>query len=72
MVALSTNLKRAGYRGNLRLPRGTGGLPGDSVVLGHQITALDKQRFLRRLGLLDEAVLSEIERRILYCLGIPM
>jgi len=43
------------------LVAGTGGLTEDSVVLCHQITTLDRSKLSRKIGVLPEPALREVE-----------
>ena len=47
-----------------------GGLTVDSVVLLNQIRSLDKQRLVRRLGVLKPATVEQVERAILISFGM--
>jgi mRNA interferase MazF len=69
-VPLTTNLRRADLPSCVRLSRGDGGLVSDSVALCHQIRVLDRDRFSRKLGLVRQKTIVEIENRILFTLGI--
>lgn len=42
------------YPNEVLLPKGTGGLIADSIVLGHQIRTVSKVRLIRHLGYLDD------------------
>jgi mRNA interferase MazF len=69
-VPLTTNLRRAELPSCVRLSRGDGGLISDSVALCHQIRVLDRDRFSRKLGLVREKTITEVENRVLFTLGI--
>ena len=43
------------------LSAGTGGLHEDSIALCHQITTLDRSKFIRRLGSLQGPALRNVE-----------
>lgn len=43
------------------LPTGTAGLTQDSAALCHQITTVDRSKFIRKLGTLQAAELQEVE-----------
>lgn len=45
------------------------GLDRDSVVQLNQIRSIDKQRLMRRVGLLDDTIMSQVNRAILISLG---
>lgn len=42
------------------VPKGTGGLPADSVALCHQVTTLDRSKLTRLIGTLSPQTLDEI------------
>jgi mRNA interferase MazF len=69
-VPLTTNLRRASLPTAVLLSEGEGGLAKDSVALCHQLRVLDKSRLTRRLGLLREVTLAEIDRCVLFTIGI--
>ncbi len=46
------------YRNEVLIPAGTGGLQNESILMCHQIRALDKQRFIRHLGHLTDIFLQ--------------
>ncbi len=50
LCALSTNLKRAGHPGNLRLEAGEGGLPKPSVVLVSRVSTVHKAQLGAYIG----------------------
>jgi mRNA interferase MazF len=49
-IPFTTNLRRAALPSCVRIAQGEGGLEVDSVVLCHQLRALDKSRLQRKLG----------------------
>ena len=55
----------------LRLPRGTGGLDGDSVLLVDQVQAVDMRRLRRAFGALPAEVLGRARQAIASILGLP-
>lgn len=52
----------------IRAPEG--GLTVDSVVLLNQIRSLDKQRLVRRLGVIKPATMEQVERSVLISFGM--
>lgn len=72
LVPTTTKLYRARQRGTVLLKAGEGGLREDSVVLCHRITAVDKVRFLWRLGELSPEKLAEVEVTVAYALGLAL
>ena len=53
------------------LPAGIGGLEHDSIVLTHQIRSLDKKRFIKHLGAIeDDSLQSKILEALSFQLGL--
>ena len=61
VVPLSTSAAQAG-RGPTAIPIsvGTGGLERDSTALCHQVTTIDRAKLTKRLGLLPDWLLAEV------------
>lgn len=61
VVPLSTSV-RQGRRGPtaIAIPRGTAGLPRESVALCHQVTTLDRAKLTRIVGTLPVQTLGEV------------
>ena len=60
LCALTSNLKRAGAPGNVRLDRGEGGLPRHSVVNISQLYTVDKAALGEKIGTLSGERVREI------------
>jgi mRNA interferase MazF len=71
-VPLTTNLRRASLPTCLLIYSGQGGLNQDSVALCHQLRVLDKTRLIKRLGLLEEGAIANLENIVLFTLGYKM
>jgi mRNA interferase MazF len=69
-IPLTTNLRRAALPSCVRVGQGEGGLESESVLLCHQLRALDKTRLQRRLGTVDPETMTVVERCVLYTMGI--
>lgn len=69
-IPLTTNLRRASLPSCVFIPRKEGGLSNDSVALCHQLRVLDKTRLQRKLEKLSQQILSTIEKRMLFTMGI--
>ena len=69
-IPLTTNLRRAALPSCVQVTQGDGGLTSDSVILCHQMRALDKSRLKKRLGILSDAAVLAVEARLLFTLGI--
>ncbi|MBT9584031.1 type II toxin-antitoxin system PemK/MazF family toxin [bacterium] len=55
----------------VHLPLGTASLSRESLVLGNQITTLDRTKLLHRIGTLPGLYLQQVERAILRALALP-
>jgi mRNA interferase MazF len=53
-----TSTKRRLYPSEILLPKGKAGQPLDSIIMGHQIRTISKQRLGRLLGYLDDTQLQ--------------
>ena len=69
-IPLTTNLRRAALPSCVQVPAGEGGLESTSVVLRHQVRALDKTRLQRKLGVISPVTMAAVERCILFTMGI--
>ena len=69
-IPLTTNLRRAALPSCVRVAASEGGLASDSVILCHQIRALDTTRLQRRLGTVSPDTITSVERCALFTLGI--
>ena len=69
-IPLTTNLRRAALPSCVQVTQGDGGLASDSVILCHQMRALDKSRLKKRMGILSDAAVLAVEARLLFTLGI--
>jgi mRNA-degrading endonuclease toxin of MazEF toxin-antitoxin module len=71
VVPLTTTLKAAAFSGSFLLtPSRTNGLDETSVVLTHQIGALDKRRIARKIGKLASRDLELLETNLRRLLGL--
>jgi mRNA interferase MazF len=71
-IPLTTNLRRAALPSCVQVAAGEGGLTADSVLLCHQLRALDKSRLRDKLGEVSEETMISIETCILFTLGISL
>ncbi len=72
VIPFTTNLKMQNLPTCVLVPAGEGGLRVDSVVISHQIRALDKRSLVAHWGTLPSARLAEIERAVLRTLGVVL
>lgn len=70
VLPFTTNLAMQKLPTCVLVPRGEGGLHQDSIVICHQMRALDKRGLLNRWGALSAERLAEVERAVLRTLGI--
>ena len=69
-VPCTTNLKWSRLPFCASLTAGEGGLPNDSVILGHQVRVVDKTRLLRRLGQVSDHAMVLVEKAIRTAQGL--
>ena len=70
VIPCTTNLRRQKLPSCVLIPAPEGGLKQDSVVLCHQIRALDKSGILDHWGSLASNRLAEIDQVVLRTIGI--
>lgn len=71
VIPLTTKPNRASFTTNVPIVQGEAGLTSDSVVLCHQIRALDRRRLMKRIGEVSGQRLSEIEAAVSFLLRLP-
>jgi mRNA interferase MazF len=71
-IPMTTNLRRASLPSCVRVAQGEGGLSSDSVLLCHQLRALDKTRLLKKLGSVGEPTMAAVEGCILFTTGMTL
>jgi mRNA interferase MazF len=59
-AAITSNMARAGARGNVALQPGEGGLTSGSVVLGFNLYTLDRRRFEQPMGKLSPGRIRQV------------
>jgi len=69
-IPLTTNLRRAALPSCVRVAQGEGGLESESVLLCHQLRALDRTRLQRKLGTIGSETMAAVERCVLFTMGI--
>lgn len=70
IIPFTTNLRKLGMPGCVKIPAGEGGLTQDSIALGFQVKVIDRQRMIRKLGSLSVDRLSELGRALKYVLQL--
>ena len=71
VAAITSTLKRP-WPFQVYLPSGQGGLDTDSVVTLNHIRSIDRQRLVRRLGLVTPDVMKSVDQAILVSLGVDL
>lgn len=70
VIPVTSELKWLRLATCVRVPKGTGGLPMESVALCHQIMVVDKGRIQGQIGVMPPDNLREIEDVLLMTLGL--
>ncbi|HXC07473.1 MAG TPA: type II toxin-antitoxin system PemK/MazF family toxin [Steroidobacteraceae bacterium] len=69
-AVVTSNLRLADAPGNIRLPRGAGGLPRESVINVSQLLTLDKRLLTARVGRVPPETLRNVEAGIKLVLAL--
>ena len=70
VAAITSNLTRAKLPTHIAILSGESGLPVDSVILLDQIFTLDKNKLIKRIGTVNDAVLEQIDNALGISLGL--
>ena len=70
IVPLTTNLILGEAPGNVIISKKDSQLPKDSVAVVSQLTAIDKTRFIEKIGKINKNIMKEIETGIKLVLNI--
>jgi mRNA-degrading endonuclease toxin of MazEF toxin-antitoxin module len=70
VAAITSNLTRAKLPTHFAILSGESGLPVDSVILLDQIFTLDKNKLIKRIGTVNDAVLKKIDNALSISLGL--
>lgn len=71
-IPFTTNLRRAALPSCVQVAKGEGGLIAESVLLCHQLRAVDETRLNHKLGKVSEIVMAEVEICVLFTLGVRL
>jgi mRNA interferase MazF len=71
VAAITSTFKRV-YPFQVRVPAGDAGLEVASVVTLNQIRSIDRQRLIRRLGVLPKELVEAVDEAILVSLGVDL
>jgi mRNA interferase MazF len=69
-IPVTSNLRRAALPSAVTVKADEGGLSQDSVIICHQLRVLDQTRLVKRLGVIHQSTMAEVESRALFTLGI--
>ena len=61
VAAITSNLRLASARGNVFCPKGSSGLPRESVINISQLLTIDKTLLTERVGPVSSTVLQQVE-----------
>lgn len=70
IIAPMTSKTKRNIPTHIHLNSQEGGLQKDSTILCEQITVIDKERLLNKIGSLSNNVIDEINKKICVSLGI--
>ena len=70
VAAITSRFEEPLYPTEVLIRTPEGGLATDSVVLLNQIRSIDKQRLVRRLGVLTADTLTRVDRALMVSLGV--
>ena len=70
VAAITSRFDESLYPTEVLIRAAEGGLTVDSVVLLNQIRSLDKQRLVRRLGVIKPATMEQVEQALLISFGM--
>jgi mRNA interferase MazF len=71
VLPLTGNLNLADAPGNLLIESKESKLPKDSVILGAEITTIDKAKLIEKISKLKKETLHKMEQQLLTVLGFP-
>lgn len=70
VIPVSSQVAEVSGPERVLLPKDTVGLAKDSVVVVHQVRAIDKSRVTKRIGSLSKTKLAEVEEALQIVLGM--
>lgn len=71
VVPLTSQLKAMAFQGSFLIgPTPRNGLAQDSVVLTHQVRAIDTKRIIKMLGQIDAADMARLQQELKTILGM--
>ena len=70
VAAVTSQFEEPLYPTEVRVKASEGGLSADSVVLLNQIRSINKRRLVKRLGVLNQDTMAQVDRAIIASLGL--
>jgi len=70
VAAVTSQFEEPLYPTEVRVKASEGGLRADSVVLLNQIRSINKRRLVKRLGVLNQDTMAQVDRAIIASLGL--
>ncbi len=70
VAAITSQFDERLYPTEVLIKAPEGGMESDSVVLLNQIRSIDKQRLIKRLGILLPSTIRQVERALLISFGM--
>lgn len=70
VAAISSQFANPPHLREVVLPPGKSGLPKPSVAIMNQIRSVDRQRLVKRLGMIDSATMLKVDEALLVSLGL--
>ena len=70
VAAMTSQFEEPLYPTEVRVKASEGGLSADSVVLLNQIRSIDRRRLVRRLGVLKQNTMVQVDRAVMVSLGL--
>jgi mRNA interferase MazF len=70
VAAITSQFTEPLYPNEVLIKAPEGGLQVDSVALLNQIRSIDKQRLIKRLGILESVTMEQVDRAIQISLGL--
>ncbi|MEK7565010.1 MAG: type II toxin-antitoxin system PemK/MazF family toxin [Patescibacteria group bacterium] len=70
VVAITSVTSGRDYSTNVFLKKSESGLEKDSVVLLNQIKTIDKQRLIKKVGIIDKVLMADVDRALEISLGL--
>lgn len=71
VLPISTSIKKGLQSPTIvTLPKGSGNLPKESIVLCHQVTTLDRSKIQAKIGILSSEEMRAVERGLMAALDL--